>query len=108
MVSSVFRIFGRGERRQDARIRVPSMRVDIDGIKYRTRDWSMSGFRIGHCHMPLRAGDRVAGRLRLPAANGEGDFVAEVVWLSPAGEIGLMLKEVTPRVLIAMGALAGH
>lgn len=108
VLSQFFRRLGGVERRRQPRLRAPSLKVEIDGIRYRTRDWSMSGFRIGHCHVPLKVGDRVSGLLRLPGRGGDGDFVAEVVWLAESGHAGLMLREVAPRTLMAMSAIAGY
>ncbi len=96
------------DRRGSPRYATPALRVEIDGNRYRTRDWSLSGFRIEDCHTPLKPGDRIVGRLRLPGGAGQGEFVAEVVWQSPAGEVGVMLKELPPRLLVAMYGIAGR
>jgi hypothetical protein len=108
IMSRMFRIIGIAERRRNPRLQSPTLRVEIDGIRYRTRDWSLSGFRVGQCHVPLLPGDRVAGRLHLPGAGGDGDFVAEVVWRSDGGDVGMMIRELAPRVLVAMGGLVAH
>jgi len=106
--AGIWRFFGRSDQRRARRHRVPTLRVTIDGHSYRTRDWSMTGFRLGECQQSLKPGDRVSGSLHLPGRGGTGEFAADVVWLSPQGEVGLMLKEITPRLLVAMGGIAGH
>jgi hypothetical protein len=105
VMGSVLRAIGVSERRRQPRVQSPLLGIEIDGIRYRTRDWSLSGFRVGQCHVPLIPGDRVAGRVHLPGVAGDGDFVAEVVWRDDGGDVGMLIRELTPRTLVAMAGL---
>ncbi len=104
----VLSAIGVSERRRQPRVQSPLLRIEIDGIRYRTRDWSLSGFRVGQCHAPLIPGDRVAGRVRLPGVAGDGEFVAEVVWRNDGGDVGMMIRELSPRTLVAMSGLGAN
>lgn len=84
---------GNDERRQFPRADEPPMSLVIDGRDYVTRNWSLGGFWIADFAPPVSPGDRLSGALSGRAASTPGEFVAEVVWVDGARNIGLRLLE---------------
>lgn len=95
------------DRRQHARFYDRPMQMDIDGKRYQTLDWSLGGFRIAGYHAPLRPGQRVGGRIDSGDGIVSGDFAAEVVRLTDAGEVGLRFIEVSPATFLSMAGVRG-
>jgi hypothetical protein len=84
---------GADERRRFPRAEEPAMSLVIDGRTYLTKNWSLGGFWIADFAASTTPGDRLAGALSGRAASTRGEFVAEVVWVDGARNIGLRLLE---------------
>jgi hypothetical protein len=92
------------DRRHAPRFQKPALWLELDGWRYKTRDWSLGGFRIGDCRKPPRPRDRVQGRIE--GIGCIGSFTAEVVRINEDGSIAGRFLEITPAILMAMGTVA--
>jgi len=99
---------GSRDRRVHRRYLYPALRLEIDGKRYKTTDWSLGGFRINGYHEALAVGDRLTGQITPINSSGPGTFVAEVVRIAETGEIGLRLLEITPAVFITMAGFKDY
>ena len=107
---SLWRLFrrpaGAAERRGRPRITHRPMRLFIEGRRYKTRDWSLGGFRI---EAPLRAippRGTIAGAVEDSWSFAGGEFTAELCW-SREGEAGFRFLDISSRTFLSMARHAG-
>ena len=93
------------DRRRHRRVYGRPLCLEIDGNKYKTRDWSLGGFRLVGSFADAKVGDRVGGTIRVPGGAEPGPFTAEVVRLTEYGDVALRFLETSPRTFLAMSAL---
>jgi hypothetical protein len=85
--------FSRSEARRDRRYPMPTLGITIGARELWSANWSLGGFMLHDCAMPVEAGSVIEGTMRFegsPAVR----FTAEVVRVGPApGEIGARFRE---------------
>ncbi len=89
------------DRRQYVRHTGSSLTVLVDGQKYKTIDWSLGGFRIKDFHRAVSPNERLQGEVSPPKGI-SGEFIAEIVWVSDEGHLGLKFLEIAPRTFLSM------
>jgi hypothetical protein len=94
---------GSSERRRNARQTAPTLKVRIDGKRYRTKDWSLTGFRLDDFDGICACGEQIRGVILFRGCRGE--VVAEAVRLGPGRAIGFRILEISSRLFLRMG---GH
>ncbi len=67
------------ERRADSRVEHPPLILSMEGRRYESSDWSMSGFCLREYFRDLRPGERIRGLVSLAPAEPSGHLEAEVV-----------------------------
>ena len=95
-------LMGRSERRRHARHATPTLKVRIDGKRYRTKDWSLSGFRLDDFDGVCQWGEQVRGVILFKG--GRGEFVAETIRVGPGAAIGFRILEISSDVFMRMSA----
>src|ERR687891_1422096 len=71
----------RPDQRRHARGAMPTLKVRINGKSYRTKDWSLSGFRLDDFDGVCEWGEQIRGVILFRGRRGE--VVAEAVRLRP-------------------------
>ena len=90
------------ERRRHRRIQHIKLTIIINGERYKTKDWSLGGFRIHAPEMNVLTNDDLAGEIRGPGMFDRGDFKACVAWTSESGECGARFTEISGETARAM------
>lgn len=92
---------GGAERREHLRIYGPQLSLEFDGVRRKTRDWSLGGFLV---ESPVQhaLGDRIEGEVQMPWGGQSGRFVAEVVRFADGNMIGARWIEISPLVFLSM------
>jgi hypothetical protein len=93
---------GASERRHYFRHNARPLKIDVEGQRYETLDWSLGGFSISNFHRPIAAGDRLRGKLGPVGGAKSGHFIAEITRVSPDGKIGLRWTEITSTSFFAL------
>jgi hypothetical protein len=93
-------LLARPDRRRHARQVAPTLKVRINGRSYRTKNWSLSGFRLDDFDGVCACGEQVRGVLLFKGCRGE--FVAEATRLGPDAAIGFRVLEIGPEVFLQM------
>jgi len=86
------------ERRRYRRINSLVLRVTIDGVRYKTHDWSLGGFRLAAGPISRTIGEHVTGTVRIGLAGLSGPFAAEVVRHDDEGRIAFRFIDISSRV----------
>jgi hypothetical protein len=89
-------LMAKSDRRRHARHTEPALKVRINGKRYRTKDWSLSGFRLDDFDGVCEWGEQVRGVILFKGCRGE--FVAEAVRFGPAVAIGFRILEISSDV----------
>lgn len=100
----IAKLWNGGERRGHPRRRKPPMILLIGQHSIETIEWSLGGCRVAASAIgktPVRPGDRLTGQLHVPRAP-EGRFIAEVMRISPEGEVGMRWIEITGSTFATM------
>lgn len=92
------------ERRRHRRIQDSKLTIIIDGTRYKTKDWSLGGFRLHVPEMTVYTNDDIAGEIHGPGLFDRGDFKACVAWTSENGEFGVRFVEISGETARAMAA----
>jgi hypothetical protein len=95
-------LLGRSDQRRHARHRAPTLKVRINGKKYRTKDWSLTGFRLDDFDGVCAWGEQIRGVILFKGRR--GDVVAEAVRVGPGQAVGFRILEVGSDVFIRMSA----
>lgn len=90
------------ERRADSRVEHPPLILSMEGRRYESSDWSMSGFCLHEYFRDLRPGERIRGLVSLAPAEPSGHLEAEVVRVCERDGIGLRIAEIEPSTFQAM------
>ena len=95
-------LMSRSDRRREARHTAPTLKVRINGKRYRTKDWSLTGFRLDDFDGVCASGEQVRGVILFRGRRGE--FLAEAVRVGPGEAIGLRIVEISSDVFLQMSA----
>lgn len=101
------RVLLHDERRRHRRIQDTKLTIIIDGKRYKTKDWSLGGFRIQAPEITIQTNENITGEIRGPGLFDRSDFKACVAWTSESGEFGVRLVEVSGETARAMSAVSG-
>jgi hypothetical protein len=86
-------LLARPDRRRHARGATPTLKVRINGRSYRTKDWSLSGFRLDDFDGVCECGEQVRAVILFKGRRGE--VVAEAVRLGPGEAVGFRVLEIS-------------
>lgn len=92
----------RPDRRRHARGATPTLKVRINGKSYRTKDWSLAGFRLDDFDGVCEWGEQIRGVILFKGRRGE--VVAEAVRVGPGAAIGFRVLEINSDVFLQMSA----
>jgi hypothetical protein len=95
-------LLGRSDRRRHVRHVTPTLKVRINGKKYRTKDWSLTGFRLDDFDGVCALGEQIRGVILFKGCRGE--VVAEAVRVGPGEAIGFRILEISSDVFDQMSA----
>lgn len=93
---------GRSDRRRNARHTAPTLKVRIDGKKYRTKNWSSTGFRLDDFDGVCQCGEQVRGVILFKGRRGE--VLAEAVRVGPGAGIGFRILAISSDLFLQMSA----
>jgi hypothetical protein len=93
-------LMAKSDRRRHARHAAPTLKVRINGKRYRTKNWSLSGFRLDDFDGVCEWGEQVRGVILFRGCRGE--FVAEAIRFGPDGAIGFRVLEISSNVFLQM------
>jgi hypothetical protein len=94
--------FGFLDRRRHARHTTPTLKVRINGKSYRTKNWSLTGFRLDDFDGVCAWGEQIRGIILFKG--GRGEVLAEAVRVGPGEAVGFRIIEVDSDVFIRMRA----
>lgn len=87
----------RSDQRRDRRRTLPVLIVRIDGVEYRTRDWSLGGLSLAGADPLLPNGADVDGQVSAEADGTPRRFAGRVVRHDPATDVvALRFAELAP------------
>lgn len=90
--------FDRDEKRRDQRHPLPTMIVTVEGVEYRSVNWSFGGILLSGFTGPVAIGDTIKGSLHFPDLPDAAPFAAEVVRRDEAAqEIAARFRELSER-----------
>jgi hypothetical protein len=95
-------LLGWSDRRRRARHAAPVLKVRIAGKRYRTRNWSLTGFRLDDFDGVCAWGEQIRGVILFKGCR--GDVVAEAVRVGPGQAVGFRILEVSSDVFLRMSA----
>jgi hypothetical protein len=95
-------LMGWSDRRRYARQAVPTLKVRINGRRYRTKDWSLTGFRLDDFDGVCAPGEQVRGVLLFKGRRGE--VLAEAVRVGPGEAVGFRILEISSHLFLQMSA----
>jgi hypothetical protein len=95
-------LMGRSDRRRQARHTAPTLKVRISGKRYRTKDWSLTGFRLDDFDGVCASGEQIRGVILFKGRRGE--VLAEAVRVGPGEAIGFRILEIGSDVFFQMSA----
>jgi hypothetical protein len=93
-------LLARPDRRRYVRCATPTLKVRINGKSYRTKDWSLSGFRLDDFDGVCEWGEQIRGVILFKGRRGE--VVAEAVRVGPGEAIGFRVLEINSDVFLQM------
>jgi len=93
-------LMGRTDRRRHARHATPTLKVRINGKRYRTKDWSLMGFRLDDFDGVCAFGEQIRGIILFKGCRGE--FAAEATRVGPGAAIGFRVLEIGSDVFLRM------
>lgn len=86
------------ERRRYRRVSALVLRVTIEGVRYKTSDWSLGGFRLAAGPENRPIGEHVTGTVRIGMAGISGPFAAEIVRQDDEGGVAFRFIDISSRV----------
>ncbi len=92
------------ERRRYRRIQGVKLTILTGDHRYKTKDWSLGGFRIQAPELQLRTNDYISGAIHGPGLFNRGTFDGHVAWVAESGELGVRFSEVSRETFMAMSA----
>ena len=92
------------DQRQHPRVYDRPLKLLIDGQRYTTADWSLSGMRIAAYPLGNDPSGAIAGTILASGRVKRGEFVAEVVRVLPDGSVGVRFVKLWSETFISMGA----
>ena len=95
-------LIGWSDRRRHARQTTPTLKVRINGKRYRTKDWSLTGFRLDDFDGVCASGEQIRGVILFKGRRGE--VLAEAVRVGPGEAIGFRILEISSDVFLQMSA----
>ena len=95
-------LLGRSDRRRHARRTAPTLKVRINGKRYRTKNWSLTGFRLDDFDGVCAWGEQIRGVILFKGCRGE--VLAEAVRVGPGQAVGFRILEVSSDVFLKMSA----
>ena len=95
-------LMARSDRRRHARHTAPTLKVRLNGKRYRTKDWSLMGFRLDDFDGVCECGEEIRGVILFKGCRGE--VVAEAVRVGPGQAIGFRILEISSEVFLRMSA----
>ena len=95
-------LLGWSEQRRHARHTAPALKVRINGKRYRTKNWSLTGFRLDDFDGVCAWGEQIRGTILFKGRR--GDVVAEAVRVGPGQAVGFRILEVSSDVFLRMSA----
>ena len=93
-------LMARSDRRRHARRAAPTLKVRIAGKSYRTKDWSLSGFRLDDFDGVCQYGEQIQGVILFRGCRGE--VVAEAVRIGPGEAIGFRILGISTKLFVRM------
>ncbi|MGH6898960.1 MAG: hypothetical protein ACREJ5_20840 [Geminicoccaceae bacterium] len=93
----------RSDRRRHARQTTPTLKVRIDGKRYRTKNWSLTGFRLDDFDGVCECGEQIQGVILFRGCRGE--VIAEAVRVGPGEAIGFRILGISSKLFRRM---SGH
>ena len=93
-------LMGRSDRRRQARHTAPTLKVRINGKRYRTKDWSVTGFRLDDFDGVCASGEQIRGVILFKGRRGE--VLAEAVRVGPGEAVGFRIVEIGSDVFLQM------
>ena len=90
----------RPDRRRHARQAAPTLKVRINGKRYRTKDWSLSGFRLDDFDGVCQYGEQIRGVALFRGCRGE--VIAEAVRIGPGPAIGFRILGISTKLFVRM------
>ena len=88
----------RSDRRRHARHAAPTLKVRINGKRYRTKNWSLTGFRLDDFDGVCAWGEQIRGVILFKGCRGE--VVAEAVRVGPGQAMGFRILEISSNVFL--------
>jgi hypothetical protein len=95
-------LMAKSDRRRHERHATPTLKVRINGKGYRTRNWSLAGFRLDDFDGICECGEQVRGVILFEGRRGE--VVAEAVRVGPDEAVGFRILEIGSEVFARMSA----
>ena len=95
-------LLGWSDRRRHARHTAPTLKVRIQGKRYRTKNWSLTGFRLDDFDGVCAWGEQIRGVILFEGCR--GGVVAEAVRVGPGQAVGFRILEVSTDVFLRMRA----
>jgi hypothetical protein len=93
-------LLGKTDRRRHARHTAPTLKVRINGKRYRTKNWSLTGFRLDDFDGVCAFGEQVRGVVLFKGSRGE--VLAEAVRVGPGQAVGFRILEISSDVVLKM------
>ena len=95
-------LLGGSDRRRHGRHTTPTLKVRINGRRYRTKDWSLTGFRLDDFDGVCAWGEQIRGVILFKGRRGE--VLAEAVRVGPGEAVGFRILEVDSEIFLRMSA----
>ena len=95
-------LLGVSDRRRHGRHTSPALKVRINGRRYRTKDWSLTGFRLDDFDGVCAWGEQIRGVILFKGRRGE--VLAEAVRVGPGEAVGFRILEVDSEIFLRMSA----
>lgn len=97
-------LLGRPDRRKHARHTAPTLKVRINGKRYRTKNWSLTGFRLDDFDGVCVCGEQIRGVILFKGCR--GDVAAEATRVGPGAAVGFRILEIGSDVFLRMSDYA--
>jgi hypothetical protein len=99
-----FRRLSGGDKRQHPRVYDRPLKLLIEGHRYETADWSLSGMRIAGYPVGSEPNNTIGGMILASGHVKRGEFVAEVVRILPDSSVGVRFVKLWSETFISMNA----
>ncbi|MDO9458925.1 MAG: PilZ domain-containing protein [Alphaproteobacteria bacterium] len=92
------------ERRRHRRLQTSKLTIVINGKRYKTKDWSLGGFRVVVPGNNFNTNQRISGAIHGPGLFDRGAYEAVIVWTADDGELGAHFIDLSHESFLAMSA----